>query len=198
MTRELGWAALVLALAACAKSEPPVGVSTAPYDETGRSEPAPTGGAGYEFGSTPETVQKRCAGGGGAWKHHDPLSSCTVRNETAGATRVTLLEWCDGKLCRVHTLAVLDRTDAATWLGALELLRRELTRTFGAPDEQETHFPAECEREFSKCVRDGSATAVYRWSWPDGHAVLLRLGAMGDVPATISVSYANPAGNPSE
>jgi hypothetical protein len=191
-------ATLAIVLAACAPSEPPVGVSTAPYDETGRSEPPPTGGAGYDFGAAPESVQKRCATGGGRWKHHARLSSCTERNEAAGATRVTLLEWCEGVLCRIHTLAVLDHKDAATWLGAFELLRRELARAFGAPDEERSQFPARCERDFDACVRDGSASALLRWSWPDGHAVLLRLGAMGDVPATISVSYANPAGNPGE
>lgn len=195
--RTLAVAVALLGLAACAgRSEPPVGVSTAPLDEpSGRSEAPPEGGAGHVFGESAQDARARCAAEQGAWEQRGRAGACTETSAAAGARRVTILEYCDGAVCRIHTLVTLQQPDAQAWLGAYEHLRRELERRFGTPDDRETRFPAACESDFAACVRSGSAGALLRWRWQDGHAVMLRVGALGEVPAAVSISYASPAGS---
>jgi hypothetical protein len=186
--------ASALALTACAPSgEPEIGKSTAPFDETGRREPPPTGGAGYDFGMDASAAEARCGAEKGSWKREKAASSCTQRNERAGATQLSVLEFCAGSLCRVHSVLALESPEARTWLVAFEHLRRQLEKSYGAPDDHQVSLPAECEQAFSDCIRSGAASARLRWYWPDGHAVMLLLGAAGDAGAGISVSYASPA-----
>ena len=180
---------LCLCLAACAPSEPAVGVSTAPLDEPGRSQAPPTGGGGYEFGASQAEAQARCTSSQGQWRG-GAASACMTRNDAAGASLLTVLEFCAGALCRVHSVATFDAPDAKTWLSAFEHLRRELQNVYGPPDDSDADLPADCEAHFSDCVRAGRATARMRWFWEDGHAVMLRLGSAQGVPAGISVSYA--------
>ncbi len=187
-----------LAWACAGSNEPPVGVSTAPYDETGRSEPAPTGGGGYDFGASGEQARATCSARRGVWKSHPDGGACVERHDAAGASKLSIVEFCERKLCRVHTLAVFDDPSAKVWLTAFEHLRRELVRRHGAPDEQAIELPAECEQALAECVKNGSASAALAWRWPDGHSILLRLGRAGEVPAAISVSYVAAGAGPSD
>jgi hypothetical protein len=186
-------AGLCLVLGCAPNAEPEVGRSDAPFDETGRSEAPPSGGASYAFGLDPGAAEARCASSRGSWKQEPGASSCTVRNEQAGTTQLTILEFCGGALCRVHSLLAIDRSDAKTWLVAFEHLRKQLEKSFGAPDDSQLDLPAECETAFSDCVKRGAASARLRWHWEDGHAVMLLLGPTGESGAAIAVSFASPA-----
>ena len=185
-----------IVLAGCAKPGPPIGYTpSSPTDPT-RSEAPPAGGGGYDFGADLDTVRAKCAAEHGALKHSGKVSVCTARHEDIGATRVTLLEYCSGAVCRIHSLVMLDRSDAKSWLVPFEVLRRELQKRFGTPDEDHSELPADCETLFAECVRSGKASATLRWRWDDGHAVMLRLGTTEQVPAAISVSYEGSPGTP--
>lgn len=185
------------ALSGCVKPEQPIGYTPGSPKEPARADPAPTGGGGYEFGADLAKVRAKCSAERGKLEHTGKVSVCTSRHEDVGATRITLLEYCGGTVCRIHTLMVLDRPDAKSWLVPFDYLRRQLLDSYGAPDEQKSELPAECEAEFAACVRDGKATAKLRWMWEDGHAVMLRLGTTEQVPAAISVSYESALGGPS-
>jgi hypothetical protein len=195
MRLDLDWLfASALLFVACAPStEPEIGRSDAPFDEVGRSQAPPSGGAGYDFGIQPSAAEARCAASNGAWKQESGVSSCMVRNQRAGATQLTLVEFCGGSLCRVHSLLALDAPDAKSWLVAFEHLRKQLEKSYGAPDDRQLSLPAECESAFADCVRSGAAAARLRWRWEDGHAVMLLVAAAGDAGAGITVSYASPA-----
>jgi hypothetical protein len=193
---------LAIALGGCAgKNDPPIGYtpeseteSKSPESRTGRSEPSPTGGAGYDFGTTVEKVRAKCLTAGGQFKQTGGVSSCTKRYDDGAVTQITLVEYCQASACRVHSVAILDRADAKTWLTAFESLARGLQEKFGKPDDHRVEVPNECETHFAECVKSGKASAMLHWRWDDGSAVMLRLGTLKQLPAGISVSYANSAG----
>ena len=75
-----------------------------------------------------------------------------------------------------------------------EEISRPYLDQFGDPDQNETRFPADCQNDFAGCVQSGTATALLSWSWKDGHAVMLRIGSIQQIPAAISVSYSDAHG----
>jgi hypothetical protein len=191
MVRTRILAAVALTLVACRKNDKPIGYTPSSEMSAAREEPPPTGGAGFDFGMDPVKVQKQCRARNGELGQSGSVTTCLIRNAQVGATLLTLIEYCRGVTCRVHSVAVIERADAESWLVPFEHLRRELQRDYGSPDEQETNFPADCEKDFADCVRSGKASATLRWRWEDGHAVMLRLGGVEQVPAAISVSYSD-------
>lgn len=193
MIRVAAVAASVFALAGCAKPEQPIGYTPSSPTESTRSEAPPSGGGGYAFGADLAAVRAKCARDRGELAQSGKVSVCKTQHPELGATQLTLVELCGGVVCRVHSLMLLDRPDAEGWLVPFEVLRRQLQKSFGTPDEDHSEFPAECEQRFAECVRSGKASATLRWRWDDGHAVMLRLGATDQVPAAISVSYEDRA-----
>jgi len=205
LARAFVLATIALALSGCQKNERPIGYTPeedrepeSSVRQTGRTEPTPSGGAGYDFGASADKVHAKCRADGGVFKHTHDVSSCTKRHDKAGATQVTLVEYCSSKVCRVHSVAVLDEPDAKSWLTAFEALQRGLQKSFGNPDDRKIDVPKECETRFAECVKSGKASAMLSWHWDDGSAVMLRLGATKNTPAGLSVSYANAAGGLNE
>jgi hypothetical protein len=188
---------LGLLVIGCASQKPatPIGSSDAPAETAeARSSAPPSGGGRYAFGITKEAARAECEKGAGRWQSEGDATWCTSHSEQAGASAMTVVEFCGGALCRVHALLVLDRRDAEAWLGAFEVLARELESRYGRPDDRQLALPKECAAEFFACMDSGRASALLRWFWEDGHAVLLRMGPNGEAPAGITVSYASPAG----
>jgi hypothetical protein len=191
MMRATVLATFSIVLAGCAKHEAPIGYTPSSSNDSVRSEEPPTGGGGFDFGAKVEKVRAKCTAERGKFAQSGQVSTCLSQHAEAGATLITLVEYCRGVACRIHSLVVLDRTDAESWLVPFEHLRRQLQGLYGAPDESHKQFPADCETEFADCVRSGKASATLRWRWDDGHAVMLRLGTTEQVPAAISVSYSD-------
>src|SRR5215510_14567208 len=107
-----------LALVGCGpQKDSEIGYSHAPESETesapegtgtGRREPRPAGGAGFEFGSSADQVRAKCQATGGEFKNTGDVSSCTMRHEKAGATAITVVEYRKKSVCRIHSVAMLD------------------------------------------------------------------------------------------
>lgn len=191
MARATAFATLTILLAGCVAREEPIGYTPRSPAESGRSEAPPNGAGGYAFGATPEQVRAKCAAERGRLDHTGQKSTCTTEHAELGATHVTLLEYCTGVVCKVHSLVIMDRPDAESWLVTFERLRRDLQQSYGTPDGEKTQLPADCEEAFADCVRSGKAWAVLRWRWDDGHAITLQIGTTQRL-AAISVSYAAP------
>src|SRR5258706_1941970 len=106
MARAAELAVLSIALSGCgAKSEQPIGYSPTPStssEAAGRSEPPPAGGSGYDFGAKEKTVRGKCGASHGVFKQSGKVSSCTARHEQAGATQMTIVEYCNAVVCRIH------------------------------------------------------------------------------------------------
>ncbi len=184
-------AGISLALVACRNNNRPIGYTPRSEADTARAEEPPTGGGGFDFGSSAADVAAKCRAQRGKVGKSGQVSACTTPHPEVGATLLTLVEYCQGAVCRVHSLMVLEHRDAESWLIPFEQLRRQLQVRYGAPDETHTEFPASCEEDFAGCVKSGKASATLRWRWEDGHAVMLRIGSIAQVPAAISVSYSD-------
>lgn len=191
MLRAAALASSFLLLAGCAGKEEPIGYTPRSSAEAGRSESPPRGAGGYAFGQSPDAVRARCAAERGQLDHAGSVSTCTTEHAEIGATHVTFVEYCAGVVCKVHSLVIMERQDAESWLLTYENLRRELQQSYGKPDGQKTQLPAECEKTFADCVKSGKAWTVLRWRWDDGHAITLQIGTTRELSA-ISVSYAAP------
>ncbi len=186
-----------LVLAGCAKKQAPIGydpVSPDAPDTPTRAEAPPGGGGGVDFGARVAAARAKCAAQQGAFSRSGQVSTCVTQQADVGATLITLVEYCGGAACRIHTVLSLERRDAASWLVPFAHLRGRLLEKFGDPDQNDTKFPADCQQDFAGCVQSGTASALLRWSWKDGHAVMLRVGSIRQIPAAISVSYSDARG----
>ncbi len=181
-------------LVGCAKKQAPIGYDPVSPDQPTRAEAPPTGGGGLDFGARVTDARAKCAAGQGAFSQSAKVSTCVTRHAELGATLITLVEYCDGAACRIHTVLMLEHADASSWLVPFAHLRGQLLEKFGDPDQNDTKFPADCQQDFASCVKSGAASALLRWSWNDGHAVMLRIGAIQQLPAAISVSYSDANG----
>ena len=194
MTR---WAlALVpcLVLAGCTKKQAPIGYDPVSPNAPTRAEAPPTGGGGVDFGATLAGARAKCTADQGAFSQSGKVSTCVTHHTELGATLITLVQYCGGAACRIHTVLILERPDATSWLVPFAHLRGQLLEKFGDPDQNDTKFPADCKQDFAGCVKSGEASALLRWSWDDGHAVMLRIGPIKQIPAAISVSYSDSHG----
>jgi len=191
MSRALVLAVLCLLGAGCRKQEAPIGYTPASEFDSKRVEDAPTGGAGFDFGADSTKVRARCAEQQGKFEQSGEVSTCVAGHPEAGATLVTLVEYCHGAACRIHSLVTLERRDAESWLVPYEQLRRKLQAEFGTPDDSQNEFPADCADDFAGCVQSGKASAKLSWKWGDGHAVMLAVAATDQIPAAIIVSYSD-------
>lgn len=194
MTR---WALAVvpcLLLAGCAKKQAPIGYDPVSPNAPTRVETPPSGGGGLVFGAKVADARAKCAAEHGAFSQSGKVSTCVTQHAGIGATLITLAQYCDGVACRIHTVLVLERADATSWLVPFAHLRGQLLEKFGDPDQNKTRFPADCQQDFAGCVKSGEASALLKWQWDDGHAVMLRIGPIRQIPAAISVSYSDAHG----
>jgi hypothetical protein len=136
------FALLSLVLGACAKHEAPIGYTPEPPDDSARTEDPPSGGGGFQFGAGVDKVRAKCAAQHGQFAQSGQVSTCVARHAAVGATLITLVEYCGGAACRIHSVVTLERKDAQSWLVPFEHLRRELQGQYGAPDDDHTQFPA--------------------------------------------------------
>ncbi len=141
MVRSTLVAALCLALAGCAKRGPPIGYTPESADAPTRAEEPPTGGGGFAFGADVAKVRAKCSAAHGKFVQSGQVSTCLTRQPEVGATFITLVEYCGGAVCRIHSLLTLDRADAQSWLVPFEHLRRQLLRQYGDPDQNDAQFP---------------------------------------------------------
>jgi hypothetical protein len=192
-SRALLFAVCCLLGTGCRKQDAPIGYTPASEFDSKRVEDAPTGGAGFDFGADEKKVRAECAEQQGEFAQSGEVSTCVARHPEAGATLTTLVEYCHGAACRIHSLVTLDRRDAESWLVPYEQLRRKLQAEFGAPEDSRNEFPADCADDFAGCVQSGKAWAKLRWSWGDGQAVMLALASTDQIPAAIIVSYSSAA-----
>jgi hypothetical protein len=183
----------VLVFAGCAK-QAPIGYDPVSPDEPTRAEAPPTGGAVVDFGAKVADVRAKCAAERGAFSQSGKVSTCVTPHAALGAALITLVEYCGGAACRIHTVLMLEHADATSWLVPFAHLRGQLLEKFGDPDQNDTQFPADCQQDFAGCVKSGAASALLQWRWDDGHAVMLRIGPIRRIPAAISVSYSDAHG----
>lgn len=175
----------------CAKKQAPIGYDPVSPNEPTRVEAPPDGGGGLQFGAQAADVRAKCDAEQGAFSRSGDVSTCVTRHAKLGAMLITLVQYCGGAACRIHTVLVLEHPDATSWLVPFAHLRGQLLKKFGDPDQNDTQFPADCQQDFTGCVKSGAASALLKWRWDDGHAVMLRIGAIQQIPAAISVSYSD-------
>ncbi|MDX2053938.1 MAG: hypothetical protein SFV15_16165 [Polyangiaceae bacterium] len=162
---------------------------------------APSGGAGFVFGESPEQALARCSRNGGAWSTDEGAATCTwLRDQNS--VRVQL-NFCPvpsnpaaPALCRVLFETSPQTTDASVWRRLVTSLQGQLRRRFGPTHDQKVRYPESCKAtaSFYQCLVDGQIAFRELWGWKDGHRVTLVMDKGGNPgQPSVRISYESGA-----
>jgi hypothetical protein len=157
-----------------------------------RSEP-PSGGAGFELGSTRADTRARCQSSGHSFRDEGVQTFCSGAAAPLGFEASTQLTFCNDALCGITVSHVPERA----WSEAFKDLDARLTGKYGPATVRQVRVPSMCRttETFDQCALDGVLDFEVRWQWPAGERLRLLL----DKPsrsglASLRLMYVLPPG----
>ena len=136
---------------------------------------APDKVAGFERGSSLETVQSVCSAAGQEFQAAGKQATCSGTGEDLGFAASTAFEFCDDELCGLQLEAA--GTAPAKLVSNLKTLKQALVNRYGEPQSNEVRYPQSCQGDaLAKCLAEGQAYFEYSWTWKSGEAIKLKLG----------------------
>jgi hypothetical protein len=167
-----------------------------------RPTTAPTGGAGFDFGVTPEDAASRCEAAGQTWRdgnaresgdglatekssgnaNHDDRPGCSGPATSLGIAASVDLEFCEGRTCSI-TLEHVPRTD---WSRSSVQLKAKLETKYGPAQESSGIVPEQCrsEQAFSRCLESQQVSLRYTWRWTGGESIVMSVGKPNESEST--------------
>ena len=146
-----------------------------PTASTPATTPPPSGGAGFELGSSRAAARERCEGARQRWdEDNSEDATCSGAATALGFPAHVRLTFCKGGLCGIAVSHVPD----AHWMRQFTDLRTTLEAKYGAPSQRRGRVPSMCrtDEQFDSCARDGTLRLSFSWQWPTGQRVRLSLG----------------------
>jgi len=148
--------------------------------------PAPTGAAGFSFGSALDADVSACTGAGYAWATKtEGVFLCSGPPAKVGFDAVVELRFCEEALCR---LDVVSRPKDGKWVKRFGDIRGMLEERYGHPTSTKSIYPSDCRYEEQRCMAEGAMGVFLVWRWKTRQTIELAMGKLEGEPA-IRVSY---------
>jgi hypothetical protein len=165
---------------------------SSPTDTPKRTDAAaPTGAAGFTFGSTVDEARTACEEKF-AWTSSAPDAfECSGTPKSIGLAARSALKFCGEGLCRAVFLVRPESAESNEWLRQLLGLKGSLAVRYGNPVEDKD-VPSSCTGDILACVREGLAHVKYSWTFRDGTYIVLALGSAPGPEAVIRLTYGRP------
>ncbi|HTV20586.1 MAG TPA: hypothetical protein VMG12_18005 [Polyangiaceae bacterium] len=144
---------------------------------TPRSAP-PSGGAGFELGSSRQATRERCVSSGHEFRDEGAQTFCSGAAAALGFDASMRLTFCKDTLCGI----TISQMPKSAWATAFKDLDMRLTEKYGPATVRQVRVPSMCRsnEQFDRCATDGALDFEVRWQWPEGDRLRLLL----DKPAT--------------
>jgi len=179
---------------------------------TRRPTTAPTGGAGFEFGDTPEDAASRCEAAGQAWRNGDATENgkgnrlatenggdaatengsgnvnsngkagCSGPASSLGIAASVDLEFCEGRACSI----ALEHVPRSDWSRSSVMLKAKLETKYGPAQESSGIVPEHCRSEhaFTRCLESQQVALRYTWRWTGGESIVMSVGKPNESEST--------------
>jgi hypothetical protein len=136
---------------------------------------APTGAAGFEFGSSLDEAQRRCEAAGNTWSTPQPdIGSCSGTAVQLGIPATVSLRFCAERACSI----AIEHRPRAGWSREVVTLKAKLEGKYGAADAETRGIPSKCrsEADFTHCLDSRELKLEYSWRWGTGETVSMTVG----------------------
>jgi hypothetical protein len=154
---------------------------------------APTGAAGFTFGSTVDATKAACEEKFAWTAFAADTFECGGTPKTIGPAARSVLKFCGEGLCKAVFLVRPASAESSEWLHQFVALKGTLVGKYGEPVEDRA-VPSSCTGDILACVRDGLAHVKYSWTFRDGTYIVLVLGAAPGPEPVIRLTYGRAEG----
>lgn len=148
---------------------------------------APSGAAGFTFGTSLEEAQRICESAGHSWSQSGKEWTCSAPPTPVGFDAVVNVRICPDHVCAIS----LVHRPEADWVAFIADTKERLVARYGPPTESDDTVPNLCRssQEFVKCIDRGELKLRFAWAWPTGERVALVVGRFLGQTSSVRIDY---------